>query len=173
MELGFSATKAVIGQVFRGVGDNVIHARMKTFQRENFPSEAVRVGTGWRAAYSHDDLWRLLIAFALLDAGMSPSTTMDVFAANDWEPIKVGIDRAWEVRHSGASERRPVLIVAPRALVEKRSSARTEVVELGELQSLFERKEPYVPNIVIVDLARIARRFERARESVGSLSKSS
>jgi hypothetical protein len=94
VELGYGRLAAVIGGLHPGVGANVIGARFKYFQRSGFPSDAMRVGKGWRVAYGVDDCMRLVFAFTLLSAGVFPAAAMELTTA-EWAKIRRRLSEAW------------------------------------------------------------------------------
>ena len=164
MHLEFAATQDLLSQVFSGVGENVIYARLKYFQREDFPSEAVSVGSGLRATFDIEDLWRLILAFELLDLSSPPAQAMAICRGRHWEVCKAGLREAWRRRESGGRDTQPLLVIRPRALGSNTFKGSVELSTATSLSEVFASKAPRGRGVAIIDLSRVARRVGKVME---------
>lgn len=96
MALGFGQVRAVLAGMHRGVPPDTVEARLKYLQRLPFPRAFEDVGRGGRIDYGPEDLLRLVCAFELLAAGVTPQPAAS-FVDRNWTGLSAAFAQAWEL----------------------------------------------------------------------------
>lgn len=161
MPLGAGQLASVLGAMHPEIDEASLDARLKYFQRRDFPSDRVAVGKGLRAEYGAEDLMMAVWAFELLAGYVPPAQVMEL-VRDRWEAIEWTLREAWSDRDREFAS--PVLVrgvgVGPKGVGGGSLAAITQ----DDLRRWMQGRGDF-RSALLLDARRIARDFDRALEA--------
>ena len=94
MGIGYGQVLALVSTLNPWLSASRIDGRLRNFQRSDFPTSKIRVGTGARADYGAASVWRVVLAFELTSFGLQPSAVVSAVESG-WEASLRVLVEAW------------------------------------------------------------------------------
>ncbi|MES3100604.1 hypothetical protein [Sphingomonas faeni] len=139
---------------------HTVRSRVKHMQLLGFPKKGV--GKGFKASYSIEDVMKVVVAFALLEAGI-PSVRAHELVTSAWPEVAKAMATGDTDGPGAGADRNQCLIVEPHALSSlgrpiTAEQIRREQVSVGS-RPAEPRLKAYSATAVTVDLPPLSRRL--------------
>lgn len=159
MVLGNSHMVAVLAALHPEVGRTSIAARLRYFQRRNYPSGDMKVGKGWRIEYGAVDVLKLAVTYELLVSFVPPDEATRMVDGS-WSAVEDTFRNAW----IGREARRDALllgVVGTGIAAKSEAEGSLEPVSAPDLRQWLQGVGAN-RLVTVVDAVRIAKALEGA-----------
>ncbi len=159
MVLGNSHMEAVLAALHPTVSRTSIAARLRYFQRRNYPSGDMKVGKGWRIEYGPVDLLKLTLTYELLVAFVPPDEATRM-VEKSWSAVEETFRNA-VIEMSGRTDVLLLMVVGTGIAAKNEADGSLETVATPNLRRWLQGSGEQ-RLLTIVDAVRIAKALERA-----------
>lgn len=157
MVLGNSHMEAVLAALHPEVPRASIAARLRYFQRRDYPSGNMNVGKGWRIEYGVVDVLKLAVTYELLVSFVPPDDAMKT-VKNHWSAVEGTFRKAVEAKEE--DDPLPILFVGTGIAAKNQATAILEPVAMTDLHRWL-KGGGEERLLTVLDTVRMVRALER------------